>query len=264
MTVDSHCHVSLGWYEPVETLLYHMDRYDVEWAVLTQMFGQYDNSYQVDCVRRHPDRLAHVVNIDPKRADAVAELERLAEQGARGLRLEATDRSPGDDPLALWHAAARLGMAISCNGRSADFASDDFAELVAALPELTIVIEHLGADHILPEVSSDPIRRQGFALSRFPNVLMKFHGLGEFCRRKFPPALDFPFVQPVPTLLLDALTAFGPQRMMWGSDYPPVSGREGYANALRLPMNYLTENAKISDAERDLMFGGVAQSVFFD
>ena len=27
--------------------------------------------------------------------------------------------------------------------------------------------------------------------------------------------------------------AFGARRMMWGSDFPPVSFREGYANALR-------------------------------
>ncbi|MDA0734825.1 MAG: amidohydrolase family protein [Chloroflexi bacterium] len=26
---------------------------------------------------------------------------------------------------------------------------------------------------------------------------------------------------------------FGPQRMMWGSDYPPVGDREGYRNSLQ-------------------------------
>ena len=27
--------------------------------------------------------------------------------------------------------------------------------------------------------------------------------------------------------------AFGVGRMMWGSDFPPAAGREGYGNALR-------------------------------
>ena len=43
----------------------------------------------------------------------------------------------------------------------------------------------------------------------------------------------FPFVQPIPPLLEHAYAAFGPSRMMWGSDFPPVSFREGYHNALR-------------------------------
>ena len=38
--VDSHCHVSPVWYEPVESLLFHLDRNGVELAVLIQMNGQ--------------------------------------------------------------------------------------------------------------------------------------------------------------------------------------------------------------------------------
>jgi L-fuconolactonase len=56
-----------------------------------------------------------------------------------------------------------------------------------------------------------------------------------------------------------AYEAFGPNRMMWGSDYPPVSGREGYGNALRFTMDQLA--AKGPDA-RALIFGDVARRVF--
>ena len=54
--VDSHCHVSSNWYEPVESLLFQMDRHGVAHAVLIQMQGRFDNSYQFDCVRRYPGR----------------------------------------------------------------------------------------------------------------------------------------------------------------------------------------------------------------
>ena len=37
------------------------------------------------------------------------------------------------------------------------------------------------------------------------------------------------------------LEAFGPRRIMWGSDYPPVSSREGYLNSLRTPQEYLAQ-----------------------
>src|ERR1700674_2591884 len=112
-SVDSHCHASLQWYEPIETLLYEMDRNDVEQAVLIQIMGQYDNSYQQECVQRYPDRFANVVLVDAQQSDAPATLERLAETGARGVRISAGTRSPGADPLALWRAAARLGLPVS-------------------------------------------------------------------------------------------------------------------------------------------------------
>lgn len=41
---------------------------------------------------------------------------------------------------------------------------------------------------------------------------------------------------------------------MWGSDYPPVSYREGYANSLRFP---LAELERKSEAELQAVFGGV-------
>ena len=56
-----------------------------------------------------------------------------------------------------------------------------------------------------------------------------------------------------------ALEAFGPQRMMWGSDYPPVSSREGYDNALRFPMDYFRA---LSEDERAWIFGRTAMKVW--
>ncbi len=59
--VDSHCHVSPVWYEPVESLLHQMEQNGVEHAVLIQMRGQANNEYQFECVRRYPGRFAPVV-----------------------------------------------------------------------------------------------------------------------------------------------------------------------------------------------------------
>jgi L-fuconolactonase len=33
--------------------------------------------------------------------------------------------------------------------------------------------------------------------------------------------------------------AFGPSRLMWGGDFPPVAGREGYRNALHWTLEHL-------------------------
>jgi predicted TIM-barrel fold metal-dependent hydrolase len=48
--------------------------------------------------------------------------------------------------------------------------------------------------------------------------------------------------------------------MMWGSDYPPCSAREGYRNGLRLPLASLEE--KYGPADVAKIFGGNALKIF--
>jgi L-fuconolactonase len=258
--VDGHCHASRAWYEPVETLLHEMDRNGVEQAVLIQILGQTDNSYQQECRRKYPRRFASVVLIDPAQRGAVEILEGLVDDGATGVRLRPTARSSGDDPLGIWRAAGRLGLAVSCPGTSADFASNGFAELVAALPEVRIVLEHL-ASVSAPDTDDNlrALRQRAFELAKYPNVAIKFGGLGEIARRAMPVRERFPFEEPIPPYLQQVCEAFGPTRMMWGSDFPPVAGREGYANALRLPREQF---AHLPEAEQDLLFGGTALRYF--
>jgi L-fuconolactonase len=258
--VDSHCHVSPVWYEPVESLLFQMDRNGVERAVLVQMNGQANNAYQLEVVHRFPDRLVCVAWLQAEQPDACDQLRRLADEGISGVRIGAEVRSPGGDPLAVWRAAADCGLTVTSGGSSEEFSSRQFTELVQALPTLQIVVEHLGDDGA-PEPGpglSEP-RRRVFDLARFPNVHMKIHGLGEFCRRRLPVVDPFPFERPIPPLLELAYQKFGASRMMWGSDYPPVSAREGYANSLRLTLELFESR---SEEDRALIFGRVAHALF--
>jgi L-fuconolactonase len=256
--VDSHCHASPLWYEPVETLLYQMDANGVDAAVLIQMQGQFDNSYQQACLRRYPSRFASVVLVDHTRADARDQLRRLADDGASGIRLKATDRSPGDDPLALWRTAAEVGLTISCPVPP-DTDVGAFSRVLEELPGLTVVLEHLAGSSRDADDPRGTHRGRAFPLARHPNTCIKIPGLGEFSRRQLPVQGDFPFVQPIPSGLQDALAAFGPERMLWGSDFPPVAGREGYANALHLCQ---AEFERESPAARAQIFGDVAARVF--
>ena len=261
--IDTHCHASLGWYEPIESLLSQMERNSVDQAVLIQIQGQFNNDYQFSCARQYPGKFAPVVLIDTDAPDAAQILERLAEQGASGVRFNATTRSAGDDPLLLWRTAARLGLPVSCAGSAATFSAPEFAELIAALPTLPIVIEHLGSLSKPDDDGAAAIaRRKVFDLACFPNIYIKITGLGEFCRRAIPVVEPFPFVRPLPDYLARAYDTFGPARMMWGSDYPPVSGREGYTNALRLTMAELAALPGFSADDREQIFGTTALTVF--
>lgn len=257
---DSHVHTAPNWYEPVATLLYHLDANAVDRALLVQQMGQFDNRYILDCAQNHPDRLAAVVLVDPTQPDAPATLARWAEAGARGVRLRPEDRSPGDDPLAIWRQAAALRLPISCAGSAAAFADPAFIQVIEAIPTTTVVIEHLGSVNLPDgETVPYPVRQSVFALARYPHVAIKFHGLGEICPRLQPFPQPFPFDRSYLDLFDRALAAFGSGRMMWGSDFPPVSGREGYANALRWPQEHF---AGLPTADQAALFGGTTQRIF--
>jgi L-fuconolactonase len=258
--IDSHVHVATNWYEPVETLLYHLDANEVDHAVLVQQQGQFDNSYILECAWNYSDRLYAVVLVDVTQPDAVDKLYELNEQGAHGVRLRPADRSPGDDPLAIWRQAEALSLPISCMGSVELFADAAFAQVIEAVPDATIIIEHLGSVNV-PDGENAPfaLRRRVFELARYPNVALKFHGLGEICPRAQPFPQPFPFDRTYLTLFDLAYEAFGADRMLWGSDFPPVSGREGYANALRWPREHFSS---LPDMDQSALFGGTALRIY--
>jgi L-fuconolactonase len=253
--VDAHVHVAANWYEPVESLLAQMDRCGVARAVLVQLLGRSENGYQQGCAARWPDRLSSVVALDPATADPEAELGRLIEAGAAGVRLRP------DAPEPLWRAAASLKVPISCVGPAAAFVAPAFAARLAAATS-PVVLEHLGG-LARPDVGdlaamSGPV----LDLAGFPHVYLKLPGLGQLAARAPAlPAEGPPFdIAPAAALLREAVAGFGAGRLMWGSDYPVVSSREGYANALDWPRSAL---ADLAAGDRDLVFGGTAERVFF-
>jgi L-fuconolactonase len=147
---------------------------------------------------------------------------------------------------------------MSVLGWSEDFIDPAFAELVLAVPDARIVVEHLGT---LRHAGEEPPEAmlQIFELAQHAGIYMKFHGLGEFCVPKADPFVAFPFAEPIPPYLEWAYDAFGPHRLMWGSDYPNVCAREGYERCLTLARDRF---AHLPESETDLMFNANAQRVF--
>jgi L-fuconolactonase len=251
IVVDAHCHALPHWFEPVEVLLHQMDANGVQKATLAQVVGEFDNRYILDCVRRFPGRFCALVGVDANEPDAPEELERWAGEGAVGVRLR-----PGD-PLAVWRKAEELGFPVSVFGSADEFASPAFDGLLARFPSLPVIVEHLGRIGRVAR-DADAEFRKILALARHPNAYIKVHGLGEICPRPipFPTPMRFPHVPPFMEMAYDA---FGASRMMWGSDFPPVAGREGYRNALRWTMEHIPFR---SEADKEAVFGGTALSLF--
>ena len=174
------------------------------------------------------------------------------------MRLGPTVRSPGKDEFLIWRKALSLGLTVSSLGNLVDFASDDFNGLIAELPSLTVVIEHLGGIGHVEEGSKHSQFRRVLDLSKYPNVYIKVPGLGEISSRPEVLHSKLKFDDTPPAIEM-AKGTFGVRRMMWGSDFPPVSHREGYRNALNGVLEHPTLD-KISD--REWVMGKTASVAF--
>lgn len=255
--VDAHCHVGQQWFEPVEVLLFHMERAGVDFGILTLPVFAADDSYQRECVARHPGKFANVVSIAPWTEDPLARLEALAARGVSALRIRASDHYDGNQ-RALWSAADRLGLTVTCLSGESDLSTPEFRGIVESYPELPIVLEHLGVLKPVGAATGEE-RRRVFDLAEYPHVSMKIHGLAEFAPRLPDPFQEFPFETPIPPLLELAVERFTPDRLLWGSDFPNACAREGYANSLRYTQQQLSG---LSLRERAKIFGANARRLF--
>ncbi len=247
--VDTHCHIGLHKYEPVESLLYHMNTSGVDRAVFIQYAGNSDNQYMLDSMAAHPGKFQAAMIVEP--TDDGTAMRRWAEQGIVGIRLPANSRADCADSLAQWRTAAELDLIVSAPSNPQSLLSDEFAEVLREFPHLSIVIEHLAGIGEGQQPPYDTFKKI-LELAKQPNLSIKLPGFGEIC----PVPLPF---DPIPPLADMAIEAFGPQRVMWGSDYPPVSRREGYDNSLKVPMDYLSD---LSEEDREWIFGKTALKIW--
>ena len=113
LIVDTHVHVALHTYDPIEMLLTQMQYNNVDKTTLVQSSTTTDNTYVIECKRRFPQRVAVVCRVDVDSPHALADLEHWHREGADSVRLRNFHRSPGSDPLAIWRKAEELGMPVS-------------------------------------------------------------------------------------------------------------------------------------------------------
>lgn len=233
--VDTHVHAGLVKYEPIESLLDQMFRHRVDNAVLVQHAGEFDNRYLIECAQRYPGRFAVACLVDATRPDAPDHLSAWVEQSpaVQGTRLYLAHLFGGaPGAVALWERADELGLIVTVAGSLRELASPEMVRLTQRFTRARLHIEHLG--HPDPkEPEPYPTYRRVLSLARYPHVSLKASGFYSFTTLPWSPYTDtLPFV----TL---ALEAFGARRMMWGSDFPPVSFREGYHNALRFAAQHI-------------------------
>lgn len=123
---------------------------------------------------------------------------------------------------------------------------------VRALPDLTFVLDHLAK----PPIASGELEpwASGIAtLAREPNVVAKLSGLVTEADREHWTAADLrPYAE-------TALAAFGPDRLMLGSDWPVCLLAGTYAEVMNAAESLLDG---LSPAESDAVRGGTASRVY--
>ncbi|MBC6463328.1 amidohydrolase family protein [Actinomadura sp. HBU206391] len=118
----------------------------------------------------------------------------------------------------------------------------------AALPELTFVVDHLSKPPIATG-ELEPWAGRMRELARLPNVVCKLSGMvteADWARWR---VLD---LRPYADVVLDA---FGPERLMFGSDWPVCLLAASYGRVVGAAREL---TAGLSAAERDAVFGGTA------
>jgi L-fuconolactonase len=122
----------------------------------------------------------------------------------------------------------------------------------AAFPERRLVLDHLGK----PDVRGGgfaPWRRDLTALAALPRVWCKLSGLvTEADWRAWTPAALRPYLD-------TALEAFGPSRLMFGSDWPVCTVAATYAQVIGLVRDAIAE---YSADEQARILGGTAANVY--
>ena len=257
MIIDTHCHAGENWFLPIESLEFEMNQAGVDAAVLIQHGGTYDNNYLFREASKRHGRFKVVVMIDPDDSDPLGSMEKLWEQGAAGIRIAPDGKfSHISNVIEIWRKAGELGLVVSSLGDDDKFSSASFKNIIDACPDTQIVIEHLAGVGI----NEPPYNAYKSALecAQRPNTTIKIPGLGEITPRPTTLRPEFGF-ENVPPLFEMAYEAFGPDRMMWGSDYPPSAGREGYRNTLEGVRNH---PAFANDDDIDWVLGKTAARIW--
>ena len=248
--LDAYAHCGITKYLPLEELRSVMDVADVDRAVLCQHLGEYDNTYLESVVRAEPDRFAAVALVDSARADWRRQLGAVAESGAfRGIRI-VDDVLAGNPDLA--HEAAAFGLAIlvyAPNGIAQAVVA--IRRLAAAHPDVTIEITHLGN----PRVEGRDVA-SGFELlelAREPGIVVTLSGLPMFC--------DHPHRE-LDGLIVATIEAFGPERVMWGSNFP-VAGADQSSYTRELDL-IVSGRWGLDASAVELITGGNTRRIWFE
>lgn len=266
--IDAHVH-TLDRYMPmapfedtgrVDRLLHWMDEAEVEKAVMLPVVADFSPDNNAECARwarEHADRLAAMTNVELADPGAPEEIRRAPEQfGA--VAISCYPRSAdlawmaGPEHEGMWEAFVEAGIPANLQVTPPNYRH--VLEVARRYPTVSVVLNHFG----LPKgagVTPDDETYGGLdQAADLPNVLVKVSAY--YASAETP----WDFRCPMAIGYLYRLRGImGPERLMFGTDWPPASRFLTYRQIVEIVR---TEATELSDVDRAAILGGTAAQVF--
>lgn len=164
----------------------------------------------------------------PESSDFIREIDLIQNSALRGIR-RVLHTQP--DELSKSEVFRRNVAALANYGLSFDLCvtQQQLAigrDLVRACPEVSFILDHCGVPNIIEHSSIECESWQQWqsgihALAKEPNVACKFSGISAYGTDE---QRDVDSLRPY---LAEILEAFGPERVVWGSDWPVCNLADG-------------------------------------
>ena len=224
-------------------------RHGVARTVLVQSMPNEDDTHFMLDLARHNAFIGGVVGwADLKAPDAPARIAALAADPLlKGLRPMLQDLEDEDwiaDPPLAPDAAAMVRHGLSFDALVLPRHLPALLAFAERHPDLAIVIDH-GAKPLIAQGVLEPWRADIARLAALPQVCCKLSGLVT----EAGPGWDVERLRPYVDHLL---ACFGPQRLIWGSDWPVLNLASDYAGWLAASAALL---AHLDAPDRHAIFG---------
>jgi L-fuconolactonase len=272
MRIDAHHHLwtlargDYGWLTPALAPIYrdfqlsdlapHLAAAGIEGTILVQAAATEAETIFLLDIAEGADVVRGVVGwTDFDAADGVARIDALAARNLLvGLRPMVQDIA--DDDWLLRPALAPLLTAMAANGLIFDALVlprhlPRLLQIVGRHPDLTFVLDHCGK----PRLATGEIatwQRDIALLAQHPNIVCKVSGLVTEAAPEWK-------IADLRQAVDHVVACFGPQRLLWGSDWPVVDLAGGYARWFAAAEALL---ADLSPPDKAAIFGGNAARIY--
>jgi L-fuconolactonase len=274
MQIDAHQHYwnpergDYGWLTPDLALLYRTfgpddlaplrERAGVSRTVVVQAAQTVDETRYLLGLARDEASIAGVVGwvpmLDANAPALIAELARDPKfKGVRPMLQDLPDDNWIANPALKPAVDALIAHDLAFDALIFTRHVDALETFIKRFPQLRVVIDHGAKPPIRDGSTGWHVWAEGITrLAQLPHVHCKLSGLATEAAQGWTEATLRPYVDHL-------LAAFGPKRLMWGSDWPVLNLNGDYLLWHSIATELL---ASLSDAERDAVFGGNAAAFY--
>jgi len=217
-----------------------------------------DNDYAFRVAAAHPDAFRYIAALDPEAGDLEDLVVALrAHPAVIGIRIGLLS----ERQVSMWRAGRYTPLLNAVRRYSLPLCLypptllDEIGPAVRRFADVQFVIDHLG----LPQPTSvgdrdeDTFRQLSglLALASYENVAVKLTGAPTLSDLLFPFDDLWPHLHQV-------VDAFGPDRVMWGSDWTRMVGRCSYEEAV----DYLRDTDELSRSDKSKIMSRTVEQIF--